>query len=140
MVRLLTSPIFLLHPGSQFFNFEQPCNWSRYYLYQNKTPRYQGASSAYDLVQSVKDLTESPNGAKYVNGTGQQANDGLRMSADASQELLTRNENLTDITLYQRCEKCPHGPGFRIVIERHAQKQNLFVSVRPFQPIRMCEQ
>jgi photosystem II stability/assembly factor-like uncharacterized protein len=109
-------PNFSPSPGSQFFNFEQPCNWSRYYLYQNKTPRYQGASSAYDLVQSVKDLTESPNGAKYVNGTGQQANDGLRMSADASQELLTRNENLTDITLYQRCEKCPMAQDLELLL------------------------
>ncbi|TAE87429.1 MAG: hypothetical protein EAY81_04155, partial [Bacteroidetes bacterium] len=91
-----SSPWFFGFWWSQYFNFEQPCNWSRAYLYQDKTSRFPISTDVLKINSFDDVLAYNPDGEEtYV------------LSQTNQTAILDQTNKGANLAVYNQCDKCP---------------------------------
>lgn len=90
------SPWFAPFWWSQYFNFSQPCNWARAYLYRNKMARFQTSTDGMGYPAFDDVLAYDPDeGETFVLG---QTNE---------ERVHKQAQNNANISMFNQCDKCP---------------------------------
>ncbi len=104
-----SSPWFFGFWWSQYFNFEQPCNWSRAYLYQDKTSRFPISTDALKINSFGDVLAYNPNGEEtYV------------LSQTNQSAILNETNKGANLAVYNQCDKCPVASQLESILNRLA--------------------
>lgn len=100
-----SAPFNFVFFRSQFFNFEQPCNVARHFLYKEKQMRFPGISDLLDINSINMDLCYSTTESDAFDP---QAKFEIVDCPAKTQAIVKESENLMALSLYQQCGQCPN--------------------------------
>jgi RHS repeat-associated protein len=108
------APFSFAYFRSQFFNFEQPCNWARNELYKEKQIRFPGISDLLNVSSINTDLCYSPDFPLDPNLPDETYE--VVDCPDKSKEISKENENIAALSLYQQCGQCPNAHNLEVFL------------------------
>lgn len=91
---------------SQFGNFEQPCNWARRDLYKEKQSRFPGISDMIEVKALNHELCYPPYNPDLDYDP--ETKFSVVSCPEKDAEILNEAKNLTELSLYEQCGKCPN--------------------------------
>lgn len=107
------SPLNYYAHWSQFYNFEQPCSWSRFEYYKKKVARFPGVTSLTNI-----------SGYNY-NFCYNVDNDRLYVieCKEKAQAILNEARSIVDLALFKQCGKCPLAGNLELLINSMLTKK-----------------
>jgi RHS repeat-associated protein len=98
-------PFNFFFRNSQYFNFEQPCNWARQALYKEKQKRFPGVSDLLDIDAMDANLCY---GTTAMDVNDPDAKFEVVDCPEKIDAIKEETKNLADLSLYQQCGQCPN--------------------------------
>jgi RHS repeat-associated protein len=107
-------PWNFVYSWSQYFNFEQPCNASRAYLYKEKTPRFPGAISTMKVSAYDDSSAYFPDEDEVYHLESQKK----------SNAIIDEVKKNAEYGAYNQCGKCPVANQLEQLISQIVSKPN----------------
>ena len=123
-----SAPFNMVFMKSQYFNFEQPCNWARFALYKEKQSRFPAVNDLLNL-QSLNDeycFLDMPMGTDDLGGNYEAVD-----CPDKTAAILEESKDLANRALYEQCGQCPSAHLLEVFLNGMAGEDKLTSTSTP---------